>query len=156
LLVERLLEPVRADPEALGQGIFPDAPGNIDHNGRGDDRGDGVRPELQEAEVALDLLGVEAVVGVGRAPLVDVTQRVDLGGDVVADKQRVAGPCRIERVVLLARDEVDILLGVQPVRRAEGHDLAVVVSLELVAATVVGETQIIDLSLLDPRERLEG
>jgi len=85
-----------------------------------------------------------------------VAERVDLGGDVVADEQRVARPRRVERVIFLARNEVDIFLGVQPVRRAEGDDLTLIVSLELVAATVVGETQVINLSLLDPRERLKA
>src|SRR5215212_6143756 len=31
LLVERLLEPVRADPEALGERVLPDAASHVDH-----------------------------------------------------------------------------------------------------------------------------
>jgi hypothetical protein len=150
LLVEGLLKPVRSDPEALGQRVLPLAGGHVDHGGRGDYWRDGIGAELQEPEVALDILREKAIVGVGRAPFVDVAERVDLGGDIVADEQRVANPRRVERVIFLARDEVNIFLGVQPVGRAEGDDLTLVVSLELVAAAVVGETEVVNLPFLDP------
>jgi hypothetical protein len=75
---------IRGDPEAFWQRVLSLACGHVDHGSRGDYWGNGVGAEFQDPEIALDILREVAVVGVRRIPLIDVAQRVDLGGDVVA------------------------------------------------------------------------
>src|SRR5215216_7236210 len=99
---------IRFDCEALGQRVLPLAGGHVDHGSRSDYRGNGVGAELQEPEVALDILREVAVVGVRGITLVDVAQRVDLGGDVVAYKQGVARPRRVQRVIFLNEGQLFI------------------------------------------------
>src|SRR5215213_5681244 len=137
--------------------ILANAGGHVDHGSRSDYRGDGVGAELQEPGVALDVLREVAVVGVRGIPLVDVAQRVDLGGDVVAYEQGVARPRCLQRVIFLHERQLFISwMEEQALRGAEGHDLARAMAHELVAATIVGQTEIVDVAFLYLRERLEG
>src|SRR5215210_7983477 len=92
---------IRSNCEALGQRVLPLAGGHVDHGSRSDYWGDGVGAELQQPEVALDVLRAVAIVGLRGIPLIDVAKRVDLGGDVVADEQGVARPRGVERVIFL-------------------------------------------------------
>src|SRR5215211_7099806 len=130
---------IRFDCEALGQRVLPLAGGHVDHGSWGDYRGNGVGAELQEPEIALDILRAVPIVSARGIPLVDVAERVDLGGDVVADEQGVARPCSVQRVLFLHEGQLLISwMEEQALRGAEGHDLARAVPYELVAATVVG------------------
>src|SRR5215218_8182604 len=148
---------IRFNCEALGQRVLPLAGGHVDHGGRSDYGGDGVGAELQDPEIALDILRAEAIVGVRGIPLVEVAEAVDLGGDVVADEQGVARPRSVQRVLFLHEGQLFISwMEEQALRGAEGHDLARAVPYELVAAPVVGEAKIVDVAFLYLRECLEG
>src|SRR5215216_878177 len=119
--------------------------------------GNGVGAELKEPEIALDILRAVAIVGVRGIPFVDVAQRVDLGGDVVADEQGVARPRCVQRVIFLHEGQLLISrMEEQALRGAEGHDLTRAMPHELVAATVVGQTEVVDVAFLYFRECLEG
>src|SRR5215218_3248626 len=135
---------IRFNCEALGQRVLSLACGHVDHGGRSDYWGNGFGAELQDPEIALDIL-------------VDVAEAVDLGGDVVADEQSVARPRRVQRVLFLNECQLPISwMEKQALRGAKGHDLARAMPHELVAATVVGEAKIVDVPFLYLRERLEG
>src|SRR5215213_6734847 len=157
LLVERLLKVIRGDPEASWQRVLSLACGHVDHGSRGDYGGNGVGAELQDPEIALDILRAVAVVGARGIPLVDVAEAVDLGGDVVAYEQSVARPSGVQRVIFL--HECQLLISwmeEQALRGAEGHDLARAMPNELEAATIVGKPEVVDVAFLYLRECLEG
>src|SRR5215211_148713 len=148
---------IRFNCEALGQRVLSLACGHVDHGGRSDYWGNGFGAELQDPEIALDILREVAIVGARGIPLVDVAEAVDLGGDVVADEQSVARPRRVQRVLFLNECQLPISwMEKQALRGAKGHDLARAMTHELVAATVVGEAKIVDVAFLYLRECFEG
>src|SRR5215211_3255651 len=130
----------RFNCEALGQRVLSLACGHVDHGSRSDYGGNGVGAELQDPEIALDILREVAIVGARGIPLIDVAEAVDLGGDVVADEQSVARPRSVQRVIFLHEAQLPISwMEEQALRGAKGHDLTRAMPHELVAATVVGK-----------------
>lgn len=80
--------------------------GNIEEDAAGDDGRNGGAVALEDAEVAAELGFREAVVPVMVGTNRDVSEAVDLGGDVVVDKQGITVPPRVAGIRLGIDDRV--------------------------------------------------
>src|SRR5207244_2767912 len=87
------------------------------HDGR-----DGSRIAFANAEVAAPVGLLEAVIPLVVRPVGDMTQAVDLRGDVVADEDGAAMPGDLVGIRLGIDGWLEVALPLDSLRAAEGHD----------------------------------
>lgn len=128
------------------QGVNISGTSNIEEDAAGDDGRDCCAIALEDAEVAAELGLGEAVVPVVVGAGCDVREAVDLGGDIVVDKQGVAVPAGVTGIGLRINDSV--LLRIDAAGRAKRHDFAWRMAGPFEALAAVGDSEVVDFALL--------